>query len=284
VGIYHITNQATGEHYYLLPPAGYGATWIGDGQPLTRVRGEWWKTSGRLVTLTAQHADKTTTTGYEIEDPSAVSERFPATLTVAKYEDRTDDEDDYTTAPERSLYRPITRTEPGKAIMVDLSGTVELDGEPAPDDGRTWVAQLPYELSNHCELLHMFPGHLRGFPGALRSALDAIPGVSAYDNGEFTVYIRRHYSPAVVRMVKDSSRPRSKKLVEQERHDTGTYVLSPPNLIYGKNRAAAVAEWDRLMGKYVATVSEAAMSTPCGHCHGTGLAEIKSLTRKVFTT
>lgn len=162
------------------------------------------------------------------------------------------DEDD----DEARLYRAsyvVVRGDPGQSEeIVDLEGATLLDGTPRPPlpDGAKWVARLPYELGEHREYLHLFPGRLEGITDAVVAALNEIPGIRAHTH-TWSVYAKTHgktrsLDPAPLR--------------------------PPPRWIEADTLAEALVEWRRIIGEYVETAGRYVRADVCARCGGDGIA------------
>ncbi len=288
--VYHLTGP-DGQHYYLLPGHTYG-TWLADGQPMRRAnKSNWWYSTGHTAQqITKRHPDKTTTLGYRLRDPDTASAKYPAELSTTDFNERTDDGDDEH-APEATLYERITNTTPGEVEPLDMTLVVDLDGEPAPSDGRTWVAKLPYELTRHTELLHLFPGHMPGFRTAVVNAVNTHLGadtrplyrsvggagceeVRGSDN--IRAWRKVPYEPRQTTFVHDRSRSTGRELKSGrnvEKTTTLEVVVRVGDRVEGATRAEAAAKWDEMLSRLVAEIVAELEPAVCRHCSGTGVVK-----------
>lgn len=275
-------------HFWLIKSNERVASWMVDGQPLEPIEsrngypGPWYTGPGSGTPVGHKY-DSSRVIGYRLRDADAASVKFPTTLTPEEWSARTASYDDDADSPEDALYDRVTEKIPGDLVPVDA--VVDLgDGSPAPHDGLTWTARLPYELQHHPELLHRFPGHLSGFRAAVIDAAKRLPVMAAgwmnsnarEDSnrpGFVDVYTTVPYEPRTTRFVHDEDRRgnklrRGRTVVELKRLEVSVQV---PANIEGPNRAAAREVWDREMARILAAIEEALTPAPCGHCKGTGI-------------
>lgn len=143
--------------------------------------------------------------------------------------------------------------EPGqREEIVDLTDATVLDGSPSPGlpEGATWVARLPYELGNHREYLHLFPGRLEGLRDAVVDALDAIPGISAHKH-RWAVYAKTH---------------------GKTRSLDPSPLRAAPLHVEGANLAEALGKWHRTIEEYVEIAERYVRADACARCGGDGIA------------
>ena len=215
----------------------------------------WWWSAEKVERLVRPVAPRTVILDWKLKDGIPPSDLYPETLGSLP------EDDDYDTdARYLALYERRTETEEREPEVVDAP-MVELVGAPplnADQGGLTWRAQLPFELSQRTEYLHLFPG----VKGALAAALNARPGVKAYDRSDWTVYVERR-KPGV-----DSS-PKARKL-GLKRADIMTLTLkhpAPPSNIAAATKAEALAKYDLLLAEWEQHIDNA---VPCQTCNGTG--------------
>lgn len=254
-----------GTWFYYLGDQYEQAVVAAGGEPMTATERRGWFASTREATsVTITRPGYPVLTGYRLADPDTASVRFPLTLTVAEYESLRDDEDD---APVTGLYDRVTV--PGEPRVEEFAGPwVRLDGEPVPQDGRTWAARLPFELSQHREYLHLFAGHMGGFRAAMTEAVKAMPRVRyCHDTGGgLDVTVEVAYSPPRTRQAALGHRRRKVAVPDLA---TRHLHFTVPEQVPGENRAQAAAEWDRLAAELRAEVESATVAA-CAHCDGRG--------------
>lgn len=274
-----IALQHEGAWFYWLPEIrswpGTTTRWVATNGPvqedlLVHGRRNWWTGTIEAETLASITAQRAQVVGYRLRDPAAVSELFPLEMTPERWAEVGDREIFY------SLYEAIT--EPVEDVATVYEGPwLRADGDPPPNDGRAWSAKLPYQLSQHPELLHLFPGQLGGgFREALAVRLREIPGVrNVYTNNSVSVYVEVPYTPDRTRwqgaILRNGNRSKTRGADVRElktRHIEWHLADS----IAGDDRADAVQRWDAAIEKYVALVVEMATARPCGACGGEGLA------------
>lgn len=196
---------------------------------------------------------------------------FPRTLTVEEYSQRTDEDGGAYDPATSQMYESVMREVEREPVVLD--SFLVLEGQPAPQDGGTWVAALPYELRERPEYRHLFPGHLaEDFRAVLAKRLEALPYVQhcfSHQPGPLDVSVRVFYEPTVWEP-KRNSRGRVTKQKGSAGYVTHRLDIAAPRRIEGANRAEAVKRWDEEMGSFLAAVEEAAHVVPCGHCKGRG--------------
>ncbi|WP_141576076.1 hypothetical protein [Actinomadura sp. WMMA1423] len=243
-----------------------------DGQPMTALQQPgWWATDHEATRITARRPVPAKTIGYRLRDLSAASEKFPAALTPAEWENRRTDDFLW------ELYTTVTEPQPDEVITIE-GPWVRLDGTPPPDDGRTWVPRLPDALRNRPEYHHLFPGYLPGFRDHIKRVAEKhrfreFVFLDYQSRAGVTVILRvpfdqpvTEYRPARNR---DGSVSRSKKGRTVTVTARRELLLDVPDRIAGGNRAEAAAHWDELTAHYQALLDEASVAA-CSHCQGHG--------------
>lgn len=252
-----------GDRFFYNLSTVYGdVLYFADGQPMepTVVRG-WWMTDHEAASIEKENPPRRMTIEWNLLGNVTSTSEYPQTLTREEYADRT--EDDQRVA---ALYEPTYEEIPSSREPIE-GPFVLLEGAPPPDDGRQWVAKLPYELSHHPEYRHLFPGHLEDFGQAVLDALNEIPMVSAYKGG--SVYLEvRHERPYDYFDRSGRGRPKKRTVETTTKELKG---IRWPFVIEGQNREDAVAAWDDQLAKIVAEVRDAAAVRICGECQGTGI-------------
>lgn len=272
---YVIADPDDDRWYYLLPIDLWGTDAYADDQPMTQLDNRrWWVSTHRArTTVAVVKQGERRVLAYELIDPAAESARFPARLDFDAWRQLSEHEQEI----RDPLYRAVSERLPGKRTEFPAVDIIDLGpAELPPQGGPTWVAELPYELAHHPEVRHLFPGHLQGFPQALRARLDEIPNLSAYLNGgTFSLYAKVPYSPKRTKWQGDLLRSGKRSRThgrEVEETTTRHIDIHPQQWVAGVNHAAARREWDRLLDAWVAEVKAWMSDVECGHCKGTGLA------------
>lgn len=145
---------------------------------------------------------------------------------------------------------------------------LQLVGAPPPDDGRTWQASLPSELSRWPQYWHLFPGHMPGFREHMVELLKNLPFVEyAFDKAAVEVHLSLPFDRPVMRTL-PRERPRSLpgRVQVKARH---TLALKIPRQIPGDTRAEAAARWDQLERDLLNQVGAVSVRA-CSACEGTG--------------
>lgn len=268
---YALHDPETGAWFYYLSEIGYG---YGDPRvvghlrlstltvDLTPVEKRGWYTSPeKLEQISVFVAGNRPVTGYVRR--AELSEDFahlPERLTPTEYRakaglaDLDDNEVDATSRLYRATYQPEYGEAPLKRTDHDVSTFTVLEGQPkgAVPKGATWKASLPIELREHPEYQHLFSGELTGFAGALAEHLSALPGVSAYNQSTFSIYVK--VGGLTKELVKDRSVP------------------APPWSFKGANLAEAVEKWEQALADYERKVTDTMGTGPCSACQGTGVS------------
>lgn len=273
--VYVLAGSDARTWHYLVPrdyDRGYptGMKWEADGRPMTHTRGQWWSHPTLTETVVGVREGLRSVSGYRIDDQAAVSQRYPARLTVEEYRQREEGD-----SALEGLYS--AEWEPGVLERFEFARTQFVDlgaGDPEPDDGLTWVANLPYDLEKHSEIRHLFPGKLTGFRSALAARLNQIPGVSVYTQGKFEVYAKVGYHRPIQqwqgRRLRSGGRSKVRGQTVEETV-TRRESYSPPAEIPGGDRAAAVASWNAEMARWVDAITDMATARACAVCKGTGV-------------
>lgn len=266
--------------YYVAGAARYtqpGMVVLADGEQMQPCGQAGWYSTGREAgVITTVRPQPHRITGYRLGDPDAVSVRYPLTLTVEEYDRRRDLDD------EEALFRLYDRvTEPVEPSAEDDAGPwLRLDGEPPAQDGPTWVAALPYVLSERDEYRHLFPGYMPGFRDHMMGVLKALPDVQyvfewkrlgAIRGLEVTLSLPfdkpvTEYVPA---RNQDGSVSRSRKGRTVQARASRKLELPVPWRIDGPDRAAAAAEWAEREAQLVAIVTDSSVAV-CSACGGHG--------------
>lgn len=246
---------------------------------------DWWKIPDHVIfdPETARFAlvskPRKVTVSYKRVLPV---DGYPATMSVEEYTEGWDDGEG--NGRLGMIYEPVQEEQPPSIETVE-GGWIVLDGAPPKPDpwGRKWVANLPYELREHKEYLHLFPGYLDGFTEWVAAKLDELPGVRSFtSSGKLVVYLsvalpRPPHDPWDAPPSYDGLTAREKKK-RREAVQSGTITatrhltIPHPHRIDGENRAAAEAKWDQVMESIVGRVRDM-LAHPCPTCHGHGWVE-----------
>lgn len=247
-----VLHQGADWFFNPTPKRGSSGVLIGDGKPMESERGNWWKTDASPDVIEWE-TTFSVATGYQLREGIEPSTQFGPTMTVEDWTALSED------APERALYEAIREQRTRREV--DDSARVQLEGSPAPDDGLSWVAELPFEIRNHTEFLHLFPGRLFGFPEALAEQLSALPGVSAYPKTPFSCYAR----------IPDPRPPKSRRKADRRGVLTVEVKFSRPvpQVIAGDDRASATDVWNKTLLEFIAEIDTVG-AVLCEHCEGSG--------------
>lgn len=275
-----------GTWFYYLGGDALGCEALADGTPMTSLgqdhRAGWWAADHEAAAITLRKPRRPLTLSYRLRDRSALSQRYPAELSLEDWELRTSGEDGADRAALYHLYESVTEDQDPE--VTEAKGPwLRLDGEPPPDDGHSWTATLPSALGNRREYLHLFPGYMPGFRGHMTEAIKALPLVryvldATRGNQVYGLRVTLEvpfdkpvtdYQPA---RNLDGTVSRSRKGRTVQVMATRKLELAVPYRIDGTDRASAAAEWDRRKAGLLAAI-EAASVTACSACEGRGYVE-----------
>ena len=194
--------------------------------------------------LVLRQPERERTIGYELVD-ERLAGAMPETLTVEEYQPLWDDESPDYDPVAAKVYKAVTEPyTPEPKVITDFK---RLDGQPWPETGLTWVANLPSALSYQTEYLHLFPGHIQeDFSKAVETLLEK-RGDVAYcfvKAGDLEIHVR----------VGQTSRKIEHRL---------------PRRIEGATFAEALKRRAKVIKEAVAAV-EAISSHLCPTCGGSG--------------
>lgn len=266
-----------------------GTPYLNDREMTPGAVAGWWSSPvGGLAeqpdtwTVEVEKPGGTVTTHY-VRTLETSDDAYPEQLTVEQYVSRRDEDDVAYDPRVQALYTAIREDQP--PVREPVEGPwLRLDGEPPPDDGLTWMANLPYTLRERREYGHLFPGKLLGFIDALREALNAIgDGVDAYTSaGKIDVYIKvwlpkrppvqDEAKPILSGLSRTEKRRRAAQLSSTEERITRHLAFHAIDHVGGLNRAEAKQHWDDLLNARVGYV-QALVSSPCPTCGGHGFIE-----------
>lgn len=269
--------------YHLPKPSTFGTPGFGsraevtgvfaDGQPMEQLHSDWWATDHEAIRLTATAQPAAKTTGYRLTDPAAESARFPATLTVEEWAERSDQESDTLW----TLYTNVHEEQPPLEHVYDGPVRV-LEGREPPAPGEPqWIADLPHLLTGRSEYRHLFPGKIPGLRKHLHEAIKGMPNIrhcfDGYDG--FTglhVVVEVPFDQPQTRWVADLSRRTGKPLKTGRNVRatvTRTLNLPVPADVHANNYEAALAAWDEQVEFWLSVVRDAQVKA-CSACGGTG--------------
>lgn len=246
-----------------------------DGQPMTRLREKnnagWWVTDHQAEQIVATYQPPAKLTSYELRDMDALSARYPAKLTVDEWDAHPDNSDHL-----YSLYRCVTQDQPAIEHVYDGPYMV-LEGREPPGPGELpWKAQLPYELAERPEYLHLFPGYIPGLRAHLHELIKKMPRVEHCFDGYQNVpglhiTLAVPYDPPATAWVSNygarGQELKSGRTIQQRARRTLLLPVAPN--VAADNYAQALEAWEQQVAYWVGQV-EAASVTACGHCHGSG--------------
>ncbi|MFB7649364.1 hypothetical protein ACFC0S_16100 [Streptomyces sp. NPDC056084] len=239
--------------------------------PIVDAKGNWYTSDHLAEKITAVYQPLPETVGYELSDPTALSTRYPATLTPEEWNERSVDHDEYW-----GLYKRVTRDRtPVEHVYEGPFLPLEGRQPPAPDEPQ-WRADLPIELTQRAEYRHLFPGHIPGLKQYLEGQIEQMPRV-------LYCFVDYQGVPGIhvtVRVPFDQ--PRTKFRADTGRRGqplkSGRTVpvlvdrrleLPVPAAVPGPNYETALADWDRQVAFWLAQVEEAAVAA-CSSCDGKG--------------
>lgn len=250
--------------YYLLSTKRGEGIFFADGVEMIPLRRAWFTTDHLAERIEEHIPGGTRVTHYAIRNPDIISPALPPELTPEEMGERQEGEDDEVYAV---LYQPVRAQDAG--TVVEHPGPYTLLVAEWGEGGRvktTWKAELPYELRERAEYAHLFPGHLMGFQERVIERLKALPHIKyvlARKGGNILdVTAEIGFLTNISHWVSKNSSPR-------ERTVTKKWELHVPKLVWGECRAAAEAEWDRLLEGYLAEV-DCVNVRACNTCEGHG--------------
>lgn len=249
-----------------------------DGQPMHRLvpladsKGDWYVADHPAERITATYQPYPTPLRYALSDETVLSVRYPAELSVAERNKRTDVED--------AIYRLYTAvTEDLPPVEYVYEGPfVVLEGTqpPAPGSPR-WVADIPRSLTERPEFHHCFPGHIAGLRDSLAEQIKRMGHVQHCFNGykdrpaglHVTIRVpfaqpKSRWIPNIGRGGRDLKSGRNAPItVSQEMY------LPVPDRVAGPTYAVALAQWE-LQEEFWLQVARDAAVKACNNCGGTG--------------
>jgi hypothetical protein len=278
-----------GTWFYFLgeTASGYmGAEVLADGQPMTPCeRRGWYSADHEASVIEIRKRRAPLVTGYLVRDPATVSGKFPQSMTR-------DEAAGLDSDLLSQLYSRVTEEQAPETVLAE-GPWLRLEGEPAQGDshaGRSWCSELPFELRHRPEFLHLFPGYFTGFREHMKQVAEKLPRVRyAFDRSvhhqqasdlEVTLEIpfdkpATEYQPA---RNLDGTVSRSRKGRMVPVMATRKLEFAVPYRIDGRNRAEAVAEWDRREAELIGAVTSAGTAA-CSACGGHGYVTADSAER-----
>lgn len=237
----------------------------GDGVPMVpaAVRG-WYAASREVAQIRVRQSDRTTCVAYELPEDVTVG-GLSRRLSLAQWAELGEDSE-----ARQALYEPVYESVPGEVVDVEGPWTL-LEGSPRAIP-TNWEARLPFALRHAEEYRHLFPGRLGGFRRALKEALDALPDVDAYDNGNrgFSVYVHRRFDQPLVRRYRAFG-DRKVKDHETREHTVPVDLGLVPDVTEGADLAAAEEAWAAQIASYVERVKAESEMRTCSACEGRGV-------------
>jgi hypothetical protein len=242
-----------------------------DGQPMTRLHGDWWSTDREATRLTAAAQPGAKTVGYRLTDPNAESVRYPATLTVDEWNERRDNDENLW-----ELYTNVHEEQPPLEHVYD-GPVMVLEGRepPAPDEPQ-WVAQLPHALTERPEYWHLFPGHIPGLVSHLMNVFKGMPRVEhVFHNFQNTpgVYVSLRVPYDEPRTEWRAYTGRKGQPLKSGRNVpvavSRSLTLPIPDRIAAGTYDEALALWEQQVEHWTRVVEEASVAA-CSHCDGKG--------------
>lgn len=268
--------------YHLPTPDSFGTPGFGsrakvagvyaDGRPMEQLHAGWWATDHEAVRLTTTGQPSPKTTGYRLTDPTAESVRYPATLTVDEWNERSDRESDTLW----TLYTNVHEDQPVLEHVYDGPVMVLEGREPPGPDERQWIADLPQMLTQRPEYRHLFPGHIPGLIPHLMAVFEEMPRVDyVYHNfqNEPGVYVSLRVPYDRPRTEWQAYIGRNGKPLKSGR-DVPVYVtrrltLPIPGRVTADTYAQALVRWQEQVDHWTRVVEEASVAA-CHHCDGHG--------------
>jgi hypothetical protein len=223
----------------------------------------------KLTTVTWTGRPVSRTLGYELADPAAVSEKFPASITPDEFRALAEEDEDLAWR----LYRRVAEDRPGEQHAADFTHhQVLANGGLDEHTQYRWYNGVGHELFAPFE--HLRPGQLHGVWDYVAEVLRPLPHVkTVYTNGtEIAVYLSLPWDEPQT-WWRDRYGVNGKKLRGQEKvvstHVDKRLELRLPRAIFADSKAAAVAKLDRLIADTVEAVRGMNV-TACSTCKGHG--------------
>ncbi|MEV1040394.1 hypothetical protein AB0J01_27645 [Streptomyces sp. NPDC050204] len=247
-----------------------------DGEPLKRLvplvdaKGNWYTGDHHAEKITAVYRPAPRTVSYRLTDDKALSERYPATLTVEEW-NQLSDYDEYW-----KLYERVT--EDLEPVEHHYEGPfMPLEGrQPPASNEPKWRANLPSELTQRTEYRHLFPGHIPGLKQHLEARIKQMPRVQYC----FVDYKDKPGIHVSLRVPFDQPRTAFRANIGRRGQTlrSGRTVqvlvnrdldLQVPAAVHGPNYATALNDWNQQVDYWLALVEEASVAA-CSACDGKG--------------
>jgi hypothetical protein len=228
------------------------------------------------------------TVGYRLKDETAESARYPLTLTPDEYQAKRsaeDPDDDGETGLTYIMYRAITEEREVDPYVLDVSSMSPMIGE--GDENSTWA----WEVERTAGLLygswyhHLLPGTLVGVKERLAKKLESTYGKrdffrarTGFDTdsrtGAFQVWMNLPFDVPVFKTSPRYGRSGQKLKGTQQVQELVPLRIewNQGTLIQAKNKAEAVAEYQRVEDRMMAWVDSHRL-TVCSRCKGNGYTE-----------
>jgi len=242
-----------------------------DGRPMEKLHGDWFATDRQAVRLTATAQPGAKTVGYRLTDPAAESVRYPATLTVEEWRERSDSDESLW-----QLYANVTEDQPALEHVYDGPVTVLEGQEPPGPDEPQWVADLPQWLTQRPEYRHLFPGHIPGLITHLMAVFKEMPRVEhVFHNfqSEPGVYVSLRVPYDVPRSEWRAYTGRKGQPLKSGRNVAVTVnrrlTLPISGRVPADTYAQALVLWEQQVERWTRVVQEASVAA-CHHCDGHG--------------
>ncbi|MCI3279162.1 hypothetical protein [Streptomyces cylindrosporus] len=242
-----------------------------DGQPMEKLHSDWWAAAGEAAELKVATKPRQKTTDYRLTDADTESVKYPATLTVAEWNERREYDDNMW-----QLYKAVREDLPPVEYVYDEPVMVLEGRQPPGPDEPQWVARLPHALTERPEYKHLFPGHIPGFAEHLMDVFKAMPRVQhVFHNyqGRVGVYVALNIPFDPPQTVWQANIGRGGKKLKSGRNVPQT-VYRTVNLPIPDNVAAVTYEqaltvWEE-QAAFWTSVVESTQVAACGACGGTG--------------
>ncbi|MFF9204351.1 hypothetical protein ACF1AE_21530 [Streptomyces sp. NPDC014986] len=240
-------------------------------EPVADTADNWFAGDRHAKQITALYRPRPRTVRYELNDMTALSTRYPQTLSVEDWNERTSANEEYW-----GLYDAVTEDlDPVEHVYEGPFMPLEGRVPPGPDELQ-WKADLPEELSQRPEYRHLFPGHIPGLREHLQPLIKAMPRVQycfvdyqGKPGLHVTVKVpfdqpRTEFRANLGRGGKPLKSGRTVQVMVERSLD-----LPVPAAVYGPNYDMAVDDWHEQVAFWLDQVKEATVAA-CSACDGKG--------------